>query len=706
MRQSRPYPLFSLVSCFALLLAIAGCGGGDKKGSTIGPVATVTISPSSASIDFGGTAGFIAVAKDANDKTVLTEPVTWSSDNPALDIAKNGLACGGKWDSLDSPVVCTAAAAPAVATITATVGGKTATAKLYVHQHIDNVTISPTIVFPACKSQGQTQQYTATAFSGPVALDPATVGPFNFTSGDVNVATLATADQPSGQPTNQITAKAKNPGMTTIIASVAGTTSIAANFTTCSPATISLHVKDSTDTAFSIATGSTKQLAADVVDSNGKTITGLTLTFSSSSRAASVNSSGLVSASNVGQATITASCSPPTCNPGINIPIYSNPVLATVTGTAAASTIYVTSSEFTTQTPVVLPISSSNNTVGTAITLQDVNGAKTIPNSIVANAPGTRVYIGSSNGLVVIDAASNAVAGIVTSTPGKVIGVSPDGQRVVIADAAAAKTYIFDAQASSFATVNAVATDAAWTPEGLKVYLLAGGTLYQYSVAAISLRTIPIGDTGETVAMLPGGRFAYIGRAAGSLDARATCRNDSTYAPESSLTSDSGEQHAAPFALSNGTSLTAGVLDVGDSLLTVDTPTVSAPAGSNPCPPGITSSGSSADWTGSGIAAFDPSQLIVLPNGAKAYVTSDQAVLLGYDVASNTTFTVPVSGASTFTGGALSDSTKLYVGGSDGAVHVIDTATGLQSATIPITFNGSTSCAGTTCHPDLVAVRP
>ena len=96
----------------------------------------------------------------------------------------------------------------------------------------------------------------------------------------------------------------------------------------------------------------------------------------------------------------------------------------------------------------------------------------------------------------------------------------------------------------------------------------------------------------------------------------------------------------------------------------------------------------------------------MLPNGAQAYVTSDQVVLLGYDVASNTTFTVPVSGASTFTGGALSDSTKLYVGGSDGAVHVIDTATGLQSATIPITFNGSTSCAGTTCHPDLVAVRP
>jgi hypothetical protein len=199
------------------------------------------------------------------------------------------------------------------------------------------------------------------------------------------------------------------------------------------------------------------------------------------------------------------------------------------------------------------------------------------------------------------------------------------------------------------------------------------------------------------------------------MGARSTCRaswttpNDTTYAPESTVTTDGGLQFLQGIALSTGggTVATPKMLDVGGTNMTVDTPTIGAPTAGTTCPPTITSSTSSANWGFS----FSPRQLITLSNGTQAYIPSDQTVLLGYDVAANTTFTVPVSGATQFTGGALLDGTKVYVGGSDNAVHVIDTATKLQSTTVAISFTttatGAVVCNNNAiCKPDLVVVQP
>lgn len=706
-RFSRSYLLFFSSLMLAALL-LAGCGGGGSSSTGPGPVTTVTIVPTpTASIDIGNTIQFAATGKDSAGTTVFGT-VTWASNNTAIDISNNGLVCGGKWDSLTTPIVCTPAPSPQVAQITATINGITSTATtLYVHTHIDNITVTPNdLAFPACISKDGTKQYTATAFAGGVPLTLAEVGPFNFIVSNASVGTNTAADQPAGQPGDQTTVKAVSPGTTTVIASNAGTTSVAVRFTVCGPATISLHVQSSTDTAFTIAAASTKQLAADVTDQNGTVLTGLTLTYTSSlPRAATVSTSGVVTGQTAGQATITAECAPGNCNTGVNMPIYSNPVVATITGTAPTNVVYVTSSEFTTETPVVLPITVSTNTVGTAIVMPDVTisgvTSKPVPNSMMANTTGARLFVGSDKGMVGIDTGNNSVIGTITNVPGRVISVSPNDAKVVIADSVASKTYVYDLAANTFDTLNGVATVAVWTPDSFKAYIVAGGTLYQYSTSLVSLRTIAIGDTGESVAMLPGGQFAYIARAAGALDARATCRNDSTYAPDSSIASDAGLQFAQGVALNTGTAAVAKMLDVGGANMTVDTPTISAPAASI-CPPGITSSSSSANWG----VGFTPRQLIALPSGTKAYVTSDYTALLAYDVAGNTAYTVAVGGADTFTGGALTDGTKVYVGGSDGAVHVIDTATDLQTALIPITFNGTTTCAGTVCRPNLVTVRP
>jgi trimeric autotransporter adhesin len=698
-----------LFSWLGLATILAGCGGGNSA-NQIGPVATVTVAPSPASMDIGTTLGFAAIPKDAAGHVVLSATVTWASSNPAIQISNNGLVCGGTWDSVTTPVVCTPAAGPTTTTITATAGGITsAPATLNVHRHITNITLTP--ASPACVSQGQSLQYTATAFSGAVALPASEAGAFNFSVGDAGVATILSADQPAGQPTNQITAKGKNSGQTTVVASNSGTTSLAATFTTCPPAKISLHVASSTATALSLAVNAAGSLAADVTDTNGNPITGLVLTYASSTNTANVSASGVVTGVSAGQTTITASCSPATCNQGLNFPVYSNPVAVTVTGTANSTVVFVTSTEFTTQTPVVLPISTSNNTVGTAIALPDITVAgvatKSIPNSMILSQTGGRLFVGTNNGLMIIDALANTVLSTITSAPGKVISASPNAVKIIVADSTAGKTYIIDNSTGTFETLNAVATAAAWTPDNLKAYIVAGTTLFQYSPIAISLRTIAIGDTGRAVDLLPGAQFAYIATSGGNLGARATCRNDATYAPESTISTDTGLQFLrGVMTVAGGTTAVPKMLDVGGTKMTVDTPTLTDPAAGTSCPPGIASNATSADWSGLGVGAFTPRQLIALNTGAKAFVTSDQALLLGYDVAANTTFTVATSGASLFTGGATLDGSKVYAGGSDGAVHVIDTATNLQTATIAITFSGTTTCAGTVCRPDLVVVQP
>ena len=82
--------------------------------------------------------------------------------------------------------------------------------------------------------------------------------------------------------------------------------------------------------------------------------------------------------------------------------------------------------------------------------------------------------------------------------------------------------------------------------------------------------------------------------------------------------------------------------------------------------------------------------------------------LLVYDVTSQTVTSIPLAnGAAAFTGGTILNSSQLYVGGSDNAVHRINVAASdpllADEQQIPVLNGQSTSVAFT---PDLVGVRP
>jgi hypothetical protein len=721
---------FAAIGLFLVLLltfGLSGCGGSKttSSGTVTTKPTTVTLSPSSISLERGGVLQVTVQALDAKGNTILSEASTFASSNTAeVTVSTSGLVCAGTWDSLTAPVVCTPAAATGTSNLTATAGGTTSnTVLVSVHEHVNNIVVcrqgdpdpcpllAPPVVVD-CRSGtqvtgvtpvNQTEQLKASAYSGGIDIT-STVGAFSWLVTDGTIAT-ATSLGPSTSPllaANQAIFTAKGPGQTNIAATISGTNSVPAAFITCSPHTITIHgPAGPAETSFSIATPATKQLTADVVDTAGTTITGLTLTWETSQPAiASVTSAGLVQGAAPGTSVITASCAPTTCNVGLNQTlfssnVYSNPVTATITGTATTTTVYAT----TTTAPAsgghtdLIPISTSTNTVGTAIALP----TDAAINSLIINSAGSKAYLGSSQGLVVVDVSTNTLTSTVTNALGTALGVSPTGQFVVTSDTGAGKVYVYDAVNSTVTSFNiAGATHVSFTQDSLKAYIVAGANLYQYS-PLFALRTIPLNAPANDVAVNSNGQFAYTaGGNASSVVDRATCVNDSTWAPAAGDIVGTG---ATPDLIASAATGDLLAVEGAASEINKITPAIGAPAAGTSCPPTLTSN--TLTTANFGVGAFTPRQIIVTSDGSKAYVTSNQASLLVFNVGAATTDVIPLAGGGTqsFTGGATLDGKNLYVGvGGVNAVHRIDTTVAPATADvqqISVSF-----------VPDLVAVRP
>jgi len=304
-------------------------------------------------------------------------------------------------------------------------------------------------------STGGTLDYQVSAFNQGVDIT-STVGPFNWSTFNATVATVNTTA--SGLLTGQARVAAVTPGMTNIFTTIAGVTSPSVQFITCPVVSISLALENTTQTSFTVASGS-KNITATVTDSSNTQITP-TLTWSTSDAAAftaSGTSTGSASFVKTGSATIIASCLPPSCNIGFPTPqvIYpENVITATATGTtgtATATTVWVASSECgvldpTTQVVVnsddcvstVVPIDTSSNTLGVGVDLP------VVPNSIQFPRQGGTAYLGTNSGrlgavgLSIVTPAANTqtapTIATLSTAPGKILAISPDGTTVIVSD--------------------------------------------------------------------------------------------------------------------------------------------------------------------------------------------------------------------------------------------------------------------------------
>src|SRR5207302_5669969 len=175
-----------------------------------------------------------------------------------------------------------------------------------------------------CMSQNQIQTLQATAYSQGVDIT-ASVGPFTWSESNSAVRiTPIVSNNNYNVATNQATASPSTPGQGQVIASAAGVFSQPYNIETCPVQCIALELgvngsQSSSATSFVVSKGTSEIITATAVDVQGCIVPKAPLTWISSEPAAlgastCTGTSCSVSTTQPGAATITASCTPPSCN--------------------------------------------------------------------------------------------------------------------------------------------------------------------------------------------------------------------------------------------------------------------------------------------------------------------------------------------------------------------------------------------------------
>ena len=475
---------------------------------------------------------------------------------------------------------------------------------------------------------------------------------------------------------------AEIPGSTTIFATNSGVNSVSVPYLTCPVATILVHSATDSTTSFNLSAGGSQPLTADVYDTNSQYVKPA-LTWASSVNASvtvaptgSVNNPATITAVAPGTVTITASCSSPDCNKNVPAQYSQNVVTATVSGTTS-TTVYAAS----TNSLMLIPISTDTNSAGTALTLPN------LPNSMVIDQAGQFLYFGSASGLM----SFNIGTGVATSYPinGQIVAISPNGAYLMLSDSAANAVRYVNVTGPTvvYTSSNFTTSSSAYTPDS-KFNEWLTGTELSYGLQTALSAMLPLSYTPNSLDILAGGGLTYIsGPAAHQVEARSTCNQslNQTFAANS------------PTLVAHLPSNSGAVIADSPAIDVVSTPTLLS-AG---CPVPNQSSIASYDL---GAGAFTAQSIFASPDGSNAWIISDLPSLLNFNLNTLTPTVIPLTGGATpLSGGVRLDGQQIYLGTSDGTVHRIDVASLTDAAQIAV---GLKDANGSTVTPNLVAVRP
>ncbi|HEY8310573.1 MAG TPA: Ig-like domain-containing protein, partial [Gemmatimonadaceae bacterium] len=241
----------------------------------LAPVATITLTPTSASLVVGNATTITAVLKDAGGNVLTGRTIAWSSSVPgAATVDVNGVVT---------------AVSAGTATITATSEGKTATATITVSLiPVASVTTNPTsanlLVGGTLAMSAITKDANGNVLAGRIVVWSTSAPSVATVNPNTGLVTAVGA----GNATITATSEGKTGGASIVVALVPVAT---------------VTVNPSTAT---IIDGQTTTLAAITKDANGNTLTGRTIVWTTSKAAVATVASGLVSAVDTGTATITA----------------------------------------------------------------------------------------------------------------------------------------------------------------------------------------------------------------------------------------------------------------------------------------------------------------------------------------------------------------------------------------------------------------
>jgi hypothetical protein len=797
-----------------LLLLLPACGGHKPAGSSPFP-AKVTISPSpSYSMQVGTIVQLNASAVNSTNQALrpaFSFAIDPASPAGVLDIAPSGLACAGSWNA-PSYTICTPGNSGMVQVTVSALGATSAPTLIFVHAPIDKIQVailppvnSPPPACPnqqalpavcgvphntgncttqinsqgqsylACKclSQNQTETLQAFAFSNGVDIT-ASVGPFNWSQASPSVSTITpVVNSTVNVATNQVTVSPATPGQTQVIASASGVFSQPYYFETCPVQCIDLQVgangQYTNQRSFVASKGTSETISAIAVDIQGCIVPKPPLTWVSSEPAALAPGSATtgcaagttctVTTPQPGAATISASCTPPTCNVGFPLnpsnlsapyipqPVY--PVTAIsglVTGTPTSTSVLATSQDCYSNilcAVAVYNVATTTNLPGSAVELP------TPPNSLLFDLAGDRAFTGSEFGAQIINPGNIGVSNPFTPIPdpgtplgqvtGKILALSHTGGAAIFSDTVSTPNQVFVVSTNTSSTTITPlnidgATAAAYSPDSLRAFIIGNGgtTLYAYS-ALQYLQTVqpdPLPTPATSVVFNSTGTFALLsgGSAAGSLAAYNTCDNSLVnllapgiptppsflkMVPAGNVTLSSA---ITPIPLqTTGLDLFFGIDDNGIDIVATNTSQDTSFA--TLCPLTVTLAQTTANTTFSPVhlninqGTFHPINFFLSPDATQAYiVTTDQGVLVYNFNSASVSRIQLLNNAAPVAADITVDGTLLYVAGSDGLLHQLNTVLGVdlfQTSFVPLPNSPNDFCfTGEDCHLNLVAVKP
>ena len=562
-------------------------------------------------------------------------------------------------------------------------------------------------------------------------------------------------------------------------------------FSTCPIANVNLEVDKvgSGQTSFVVTKGDSETVAATVTDIMGASslpnttgsviLSKIPLTWTSSKPGVMSIPSGCeltcTSTTSQGSVNLTASCTPPSCNVGfpdvpvslstpaqidactqffhaqfpnfqscqqlIPVPVYASTAISgTVTGDPVASNIFATSTGCSAMTPSACSTSAYYLSTAKAVPGAE-NPLPSAPNSFLFDPTGSKIFMGSAFGAVIINPTNFGTStspfislGTVT---GSTLAVSDNGLVAVFTDTLHTpnQVYVVDTTNSSSpvaTALNITAADvAAFSPDGLKTFIVGGATgtsLYIRSPLQALQGPITLAGAGRAIGFSPNSAFGFVaeGGASPNLTAFATCNNQ--VAATVPLPASPILMQVLPNVHIDGHDSYGNTIPDGIHIAALDstgfdilTATTSAPASGTLCPQGLTFISNDplrqAQRIELGQGTIQPLNFFPSPDATQLYVVNaNSATILAYNfiagaVVGGIEF---VNNATPLSADATIDTGIIVIAGSDGLLHQVSTSlTGADLFQIPFPNLPNylnpfcTSYASTgACVLNAIAVKP